>query len=154
MTVAELDRHRYASVATYRRNGAEVATPVWFAAHDGRLYVFTAGDSGMELGKNRSSFFDRLAFEHLGHQRGRRGRYRAAATLERDIGDLVAVERQVDRHPVAAQGVVALGKMRRMLDRAKVARMAPMIEDDILIEFAKVHHRANISRVASIAAAN
>ena len=43
---AELDRHRYLSLATYRGSGAEVATPVWFAAVDGTLYVFTAGDSG------------------------------------------------------------------------------------------------------------
>jgi PPOX class probable F420-dependent enzyme len=42
----ELDRHRYLSLATFRRSGAEVKTPVWFAAGDGKLYVFTAGDSG------------------------------------------------------------------------------------------------------------
>ncbi len=34
------------SLATFRRSGAEVATPVWFAAADGRLYVFTAEQSG------------------------------------------------------------------------------------------------------------
>ena len=43
---AALDRHRYLSLATFRRTGAEVATPVWFAHVDGRLYVVTAGDSG------------------------------------------------------------------------------------------------------------
>jgi len=41
-----MDGHRYVSLATVRRSGAEVKTPVWFAAADGRLYVFTAGDSG------------------------------------------------------------------------------------------------------------
>ena len=46
MTAAELDRHRYVSLATFRRNGTEVPTPVWFAAVDGRLYVVSAGDSG------------------------------------------------------------------------------------------------------------
>jgi uncharacterized protein len=44
--VAELDRARYMSLVTYRMNGAAVATPVWFAAADGGLYVFTAGESG------------------------------------------------------------------------------------------------------------
>ena len=34
------------SLATFRKNGAEVATPVWFAAADGKLYVFTAEQSG------------------------------------------------------------------------------------------------------------
>jgi PPOX class probable F420-dependent enzyme len=42
----DLDRHRYISLSTFRRNGAEVATPVWFAASGPRLYVFTMGDSG------------------------------------------------------------------------------------------------------------
>jgi PPOX class probable F420-dependent enzyme len=44
--IGDLDRHRYMSLATFRRSGAEVATPVWFAAADGKLYVFTAGQSG------------------------------------------------------------------------------------------------------------
>jgi PPOX class probable F420-dependent enzyme len=44
--VAALDRHRYVSLATFRRDGTAVATPVWFAAVGERLYVFTAGDSG------------------------------------------------------------------------------------------------------------
>lgn len=42
----DLDRARYMSLATFRRSGAEVKTPVWFAALGGTLYVFTAGDSG------------------------------------------------------------------------------------------------------------
>jgi len=46
VTAAELDRHRYVSLATFRRNGTPVATPVWFAATDGKLYVFTAGEAG------------------------------------------------------------------------------------------------------------
>ncbi len=44
--IAEFDRHRYICLATFRLNGAEVATPVWFAAADGRLYAFTAEQSG------------------------------------------------------------------------------------------------------------
>jgi PPOX class probable F420-dependent enzyme len=43
---ADLDRHRYISLSTFRRNGAEVATPVWFAGDGEKLYVFTLGDSG------------------------------------------------------------------------------------------------------------
>jgi len=43
---SDLDRHRYMSLATFRRNGAEVATPVWFAALGARLYVVSSGDSG------------------------------------------------------------------------------------------------------------
>ena len=60
MTAAELDRHRYVSLATFRRNGTEVATPVWFAGADGKLYVFTAGDSG-EVKRLRQSSRARIA---------------------------------------------------------------------------------------------
>ena len=46
MNAVELDRHRYLSLATFRRSGTAVATPVWFAAMDGRLYVVSGGDTG------------------------------------------------------------------------------------------------------------
>ena len=41
-----MDDHRYLCLATVRRNGGEVKTPVWFAATDEKLYVFTAGEAG------------------------------------------------------------------------------------------------------------
>jgi PPOX class probable F420-dependent enzyme len=41
-----MDEHRYASLATRRRSGVVVRTPVWFAEAGGRFYVFTAGESG------------------------------------------------------------------------------------------------------------
>jgi len=53
--VADLNRHRYLSLATFRRDGTEVRTPVWFAAAGERLYVFTAGDSGKVKRLRRSS---------------------------------------------------------------------------------------------------
>jgi PPOX class probable F420-dependent enzyme len=37
---------KYVSLATYRRNGVEVKTPVWIAKVAGRYYVFSAGDAG------------------------------------------------------------------------------------------------------------
>jgi PPOX class probable F420-dependent enzyme len=55
VTAAELDRHRYVSLVTFRRNGAEVATPVWFAEAGGKLYAFTAGESGKVKRLRRSS---------------------------------------------------------------------------------------------------
>jgi PPOX class probable F420-dependent enzyme len=44
--LAALDRESYLNLATFRRSGAAVETPVWFAAHAGRLYVFTEGTAG------------------------------------------------------------------------------------------------------------
>jgi len=43
---AQLQDQKYISLATLRRNGQEVWTPVWFAEHAGRLYVMTRSDSG------------------------------------------------------------------------------------------------------------
>ncbi len=37
---------KYVSLATYRRDGVEVQTPVWIAKLAGRYYVFSAGDAG------------------------------------------------------------------------------------------------------------
>ena len=42
----DLGAQRYVSLATFRRNGTIVATPVWSAEINGRLYVVTGGDSG------------------------------------------------------------------------------------------------------------
>jgi hypothetical protein len=38
--------HRYMSLTTFRKTGKAVATPVWFAEEKGRIYVYTAPDSG------------------------------------------------------------------------------------------------------------
>ena len=37
---------KYISLETYRRNGAGVRTPVWFAEADGVLYVYSLADAG------------------------------------------------------------------------------------------------------------
>lgn len=37
---------KYVSLATYRRNGIEVKTPVWIAEVARRYYVFSAADAG------------------------------------------------------------------------------------------------------------
>jgi PPOX class probable F420-dependent enzyme len=44
--IARLDRESYISLATFRRDGRAVETPVWFAASRGRLYVFSEARAG------------------------------------------------------------------------------------------------------------
>ncbi len=47
MSFEALRREPYLSLATFRKDGREVATPVWFAHDDdGSLVVVTGGDSG------------------------------------------------------------------------------------------------------------
>jgi PPOX class probable F420-dependent enzyme len=43
---ASLDRGTYLSLATFRRDGRAVRTPVWFARRGESLYVFTERDAG------------------------------------------------------------------------------------------------------------
>ncbi len=76
------------SLATFRRSGAEVKTPVWFAAADGKLYVFTAGDSG-KVKRLRRSPRVRIAPSDA------RGRVRGACwdAAARVISETPAIER-------------------------------------------------------------
>jgi uncharacterized protein len=43
---AALGRARYVNLATWRKNGREVRTPVWIAACDDKLVVYTNAKSG------------------------------------------------------------------------------------------------------------
>ena len=42
----EIQGQKYISVATLRKNGVAVYTPIWFAEENGRLYVMTTSKSG------------------------------------------------------------------------------------------------------------
>lgn len=44
--ITALDRESYISLATFRRDGRAVETPVWFAARAGRIYVFSEARAG------------------------------------------------------------------------------------------------------------
>lgn len=50
----------YVSLATFRKSGAAVATPVWCAESDGDLFVFSAADAG-KVKRLRNSDRARLA---------------------------------------------------------------------------------------------
>src|SRR5580700_3766430 len=41
-----IQSQKYISLTTFRKNGAGVATPVWFGEEDGKLYVMTRSDMG------------------------------------------------------------------------------------------------------------
>lgn len=41
-----LQQQKYVSLASFRKSGIPVRTPVWFAAGEGKLYLFTNPNSG------------------------------------------------------------------------------------------------------------
>ena len=43
---SEISGQKYISLTTFRKTGAPVRTPLWFAEGDGKLYVMTRSDSG------------------------------------------------------------------------------------------------------------
>jgi len=43
---AALLRHKYMSLSTFHKSGKAVATPVWFAEENGKLYLWTRIKSG------------------------------------------------------------------------------------------------------------
>ena len=43
---AELRGQKYISLATFRKSGTAVNTPVWFADDDGKIFIFTNPNSG------------------------------------------------------------------------------------------------------------
>jgi len=43
---AEIRGQRYISLATFRKNGAAVYTPIWFAEYDDKLYFMTNSKLG------------------------------------------------------------------------------------------------------------
>jgi PPOX class probable F420-dependent enzyme len=55
-----LEGERYLSLATFRRDGREVATPIWFASDGASLVAFSAGDAG-KVKRLRNSPRARLA---------------------------------------------------------------------------------------------
>ena len=60
MDINEFDQNRYMSLTTFRKTGAEVKTPVWFAALGGKVYCFSAPNVG-KLKRLRNSPKARIA---------------------------------------------------------------------------------------------
>ena len=56
----EIRRARYVSLATFRKSGAQVATPVWCAAVDDDLYIFSESRAG-KIKRLRNSNRARMA---------------------------------------------------------------------------------------------
>ena len=43
---AEIHGQKYISLVTFKRDGTPIATPIWFAESDDKLYFMTRSDSG------------------------------------------------------------------------------------------------------------
>jgi PPOX class probable F420-dependent enzyme len=80
--VKDLGDERYVSVATFRRDGREVRTPVWAARSGERLYVYTNRTSGKVKRLKRSERVRLAACDARGKVRGDWVEGRARVLLE------------------------------------------------------------------------
>ena len=83
----DLQHARYISLATWRRDGREVRTPVWFAAADARtFYIFSAGEAGKVKRLRRAR---RAAVASCDVRGGSLGEWAAAkGYIVKDLGEI------------------------------------------------------------------
>src|SRR5581483_4993150 len=82
------------------------------------------------------------------HHRGRGLADGAPLALEADVGHpTILAQFQIDRDPVAAEGIVTFRLVAGAFQRTVMTGMPRMIEDHFLVEFAqRVVHHTNIPR--------
>lgn len=84
--LSKLGAARYVTLATYRKSGVEVATPVWCAESDGELVIFSEARAG-KVKRLRNSSRAKLA-ECTGRGRRTGEWHTAAATIIADPQDV------------------------------------------------------------------
>ena len=99
------DDTRYLSLATFRASGAAVATPMWYVALDGALYMGTTADSGKVKRLRRSP---RARVAPCDARGGVKGRWRDATA--RLVDDPALIKR------IEAALVAKYGWQKRLLN--------------------------------------
>jgi hypothetical protein len=98
------------------------------------------------------NLLNRPALDRLGHHRGGGNRDRAALAQELGVLHPAVLNLEVDVHLVAAERVVSVGFGIALLGHSEVARLAVMVQDQLLVQFAQLAH-PKISFTLAIAAA-
>ena len=106
---------------------------------DGRVRV--RGHHLLELLKQFDRLVGMLALEGGGHQRSRGFGNGAARPLKANVGNPLVGHVEIDVQVIAAQGIVALLRAIGLGQLAEVARIFVVVEDDLLVQFAKLSHR-------------
>jgi PPOX class probable F420-dependent enzyme len=90
-TFAPLAGHKYCQLVTFRRSGAAVRTPVWFAVDGDRLYVKTEKPSGKVRRIGNDPRVEVAPCTALGRPLGEplRGRARLLGPDESDVAERV-----------------------------------------------------------------
>jgi uncharacterized protein len=112
-------RGKYLRLTTYKRDGTEVATPVWFVEEGGKLLVQTDSGSG-KVKRIRANPTVKVALSNgMGHLRGGQAQARAEVLDARETAHIEALIRRKYRRDILfigplrwAQKTFHLGKDR------------------------------------------
>jgi PPOX class probable F420-dependent enzyme len=93
--IEQFAKKKYLNLETFRKNGAGVKTPVWFAQEGETLYVITMADSGKVKRIRRDGHIDVVPCTASGKPRGTW--VPARAREEADPAVLARIDRLFDR---------------------------------------------------------
>src|ERR1700680_4106892 len=99
----------------------------------------------MKTGEQRLCLRLGLPLQRLRHERGGGGGDGTARTLEAHVLDHAIRDFQVQRQPVTAQRVEALGAAVRSRQPPEILGGATVVDDDVPVEISQVRHQANTS---------
>jgi uncharacterized protein len=117
-----LEREKYLSLTTYRRDGTPVSTPVWFVVDAGRLLVWTSADSWKAKRLRRDPHVRVAACDFRGNVHGS-ARAGTARFLPGPEG--ARVQRLLlEKYPVARRLLIWLTGLIARLQRAQRERSA------------------------------
>ena len=118
--LAQFNNQKYLSLETYRKSGAAVATPVWFAEDGGVFYIYSLANAGKVKrirnnshvrvapcdmrGKLTGEFVDAEAriLDRAGEEKGHRLLNKKYGLLKR-IGDFMSKLRKRERAVIAIE---------------------------------------------------
>lgn len=116
MSIEDLGNEQYISLATFKRDGSEVATPVWVAKDGDRLYVITEANSGKAKRLRNSSRARIAACDMRGNVRGP---YMDVTAVLLDSAGTAAVKKLIDRkYGLMGKLFTALEAVRRTVRRS------------------------------------
>ena len=103
--------------------------------------IWLCGHHLLELLEQLDRLVGTLALERGGHQGSRGFGNGATRPVKTDVGNPLVGHVEIDLQVIATQGIVALLHAIGLGQLAEVARIFVVIEDDLLVQFAKLSHR-------------
>ena len=125
MRIDDFAKEKYISLATFKKDGSKVATPVWVARDGDRLYVITDAGSGKAKRLRNSSRAQIAPCDMRGNVRGEY--VDATATLMDDLGTDRANTLISRKYGLMARVFGLMGSVRRLVGRGEEQRVGIQI---------------------------